>query len=82
MLLDNFEQHHESFVVNTQNASESARNQINRLNTSKNEHFPCFPGFRICSMAKTENPETTEINRKLSKSKAPSVNAVPLLENC
>ena len=33
------------------------------------ENFPRFPNFRICFMAKNENPETPEINRKLSKSK-------------
>ena len=39
-------------------------------------------GFRICSMAKKEHPEMPEINRNLSKPKAPSVNALLLLENC
>ena len=47
MLFDNFEQHLESFVVKTQNTSENARNQINRLNTSKNELLKVFHGFRV-----------------------------------
>ena len=33
-------------------------------------------------MEKKENPETSEIDRKLSKSKGLSVNAFMLLENC
>ena len=33
-------------------------------------------------MAKIENPEMPEMNRKLSKSKGPSVNTLMLLENC
>ena len=31
------------------------------------ENFPWILGFRICSMAKNENPEMPEIHRKLSK---------------
>ena len=37
------------------------------------EIFPWFPGFRIYSMAKNENPEIMETNRKLSKLEAPIV---------
>ena len=44
--------------------------------------FPWFPGFRICSMAKNENPEMLEINRKLCNSKKHQVNLLLLLENC
>ena len=41
------------------NAQKSASNQINSLNTSKNELieiFRGFPGFRMCSMAKKRKP--------------------------
>ena len=31
-------------------------------------NFPWFPGFRISCMVKNKNPETPEIDRKLSKS--------------
>ena len=39
--------------------------------TSKSSKNKIFRGFRVfaCSMAKNENPEMPEINRKLSKSK-------------
>ena len=37
--------------------------------SSKNKKNPWIPHFRICSMAKNENPEMPAINRKLSKSK-------------
>ena len=72
MLIDNFEQQFVNFVLKVQNALRSVQNQINSLNTLKNELVKIFRGsrgFRICSMAKNENPETPEINRKLSKSK-------------
>ena len=52
---------------------------------SKSNKNKIFCGFCIfgCSMAKNENPEMLEINRKLSKSKKePSVNLLLLLENC
>ena len=71
MLIDNFEQHFVNCVLNVQNALKSAQNQINSLSTSKNELIKIFHGFRdfpICSMIKNENPETPEIDRKLSKS--------------
>ena len=73
MLLDNFEQHLESFVLNTQNAQESARNQIIRINTSKNEFLKIFCSFQVYEYAlwlKNKNPKMREINRKLSKSKS------------
>ena len=47
MLIDNFEQHFESRVLSAQNASKSARNQINSLVTSKNELIKIFRGFRV-----------------------------------
>ena len=34
----------------------------------KEWNFPWFPGFTICYMVKNENPETLQIDRKLSKS--------------
>ena len=37
------------------------------------EKLPWFPGFQICSMVKNENPDTPEIDRKLSKSIKQSV---------
>ena len=73
MLLDNFEQHLESFVLNTQNAWQSSQNQTIRLNTSKNELLRIFCGFRVFEYAlwqKTKTPEMPEINAKLSKSKS------------
>ena len=85
MLIDNFAQHFESCVLNAQNTWKSARNQINTLNTLKNEPMNIFHGFRVFEYAlwqKNKNPETPEINRKLSKSKAHCVNGLPLLENC
>ena len=63
MLIGNFEQHFESYVMNTQMLSIS-------LNISKNELMKIVRGFcvfRICSMAKNENAEMPEISRKLSK---------------
>ena len=77
MLIDNFEQHFVNCVLNVQNTQKSAQKHKNRLNTSKNGNwknwknygnFAWFLGFRICCMVKNENPETLEINRKLSKS--------------
>ena len=72
MLIDNFEQHFESCVLNTQNALKSARNQINSLSTSRNELMKISRGFRVFEyalcMVKNENPEQPEIDRKLSKS--------------
>ena len=35
--------------------------------TSKNSNNETFRRFRMCSMVKKENPEMSEINRKLSK---------------
>ena len=72
MLLDNFEQHIESFIVNTQNACKSAGNHISGFNNSKNELLKLFRGFRVLEYAlwqKNKNPEMPEINRKISKSK-------------
>ena len=63
----------------------SARNQTVRLNTSNflktSENFPWFPDFQICSIAKNENPEISEINKKLSKQKSTHCLRLLLLEN-
>ena len=47
MLLDNFEQHLESFILNARNAQKSAQNKITSLNTSKNELLKIFRGFWV-----------------------------------
>ena len=47
MLIDNFEQYFKNCVLNAQNAQKSAENQINRLNTSKNEPMKMFRGFLV-----------------------------------
>ena len=70
--VDNFEQHFESCVLKIQNPLKRALNKVNGLNTLKNQLMRIFRGFRLfkkCSMAKNENPEMTEIHRKLSKLK-------------
>ena len=46
----------------TENFTKSPRHK------QQEKRFPWIPGFRISSMVKN-NPETWEINRKLSKSK-------------
>ena len=58
--------------MNTETAWESAQNQINNLNTSRNKlmkDFPKFPCFRKCSMTKNKSPEMPEINKKLFNNK-------------
>ena len=48
----------------------NVRNQINSLNTSKNEAMKIFRGFRVfILMVKNENSEMSEVNRMLSNSK-------------
>ena len=47
MLLDNFEQHLEIFILNAQHAWKSAQNKMTSLNTSKNELLKSFHGFRV-----------------------------------
>ena len=51
MLIDNLEQHFDSCALNAQNAWKSAGNQINSLNTSKNELVKIFRGFRVFEYA-------------------------------
>ena len=47
VLVNIFENHFENSVLNTQIAWESAQNQINNLNTSKNKLMKIFRGFRV-----------------------------------
>ena len=58
MLLENFEQHLESFVLNAQNAYKSAQNQITSLNTPKNELLKIFRGFRVFDYALWQKTKT------------------------
>ena len=51
MLINNFEQHFEISTLNAQNAKKSAGNQINNLNTSKNELIKIFRGFCVFEYA-------------------------------
>ena len=85
MLLNNFEQYLESFVLNTQNVKQSAGNQTIRLNTSKNELLKIVRGFRVFEYAVRQQTKTRKC-RKSTQSflnqKVPSVNALPLLQNC
>ena len=67
MPLDNFEQHLESFVLNTRNAYESARNEINRLNTTKNEYMKICRGFRVFEYALCQKTKTRK-RRKSTQS--------------
>ena len=85
MPLDNFEQHFESFVLDTQNDYKSAQDQINRLNIAKNELLKIFGGFQIFKHAlwqKMKTRKRQESTESFLNQKAPSINALPLLENC
>ena len=85
MPLDNFEQHFESFVLDTQNDYKSAQDQINRLNIAKNELLKIFGGFQIFKHAlwqKIKTRKCQESTESFLNQKAPSINALPLLENC
>ena len=85
MPLDNFEQHFESFVWDTQNDYKSAQDQINRLNIAKNELLKIFGGFQIFKHALWQKMKTwkcQESTESFLNQKAPSINALPLLENC
>ena len=77
--------HIESCVLNTQNTYESAPNQINSPNTSKNDLLNILRGSRIFEYALRQKIKT-RIHRKSAESflnqKALSVNGLPLLENC
>ena len=85
MPLDNFEQHFESFVLDTQNDYKSAQDQINRLNIAKNELLKIFGGFQIFKHAlwqKMKTRKCQESTESFLNQKAPSINALPLLESC
>ena len=58
MLLDNFEQHIESCVLNTEKVCKSARNQINSLNTSENRLLKIFLSFRVFEYALWQKTKT------------------------
>ena len=51
MLIDNFEQQFVNFVLKVQNALRSVQNQVNSLNTLKNELVKIFCGFRVFEYA-------------------------------
>ena len=58
--LDNFEQHSESCVLNTQNPLRKALNKVNVLNTFKIEVMEIICGFRVLEYAlwqKTKTPK-------------------------
>ena len=85
MPLDNFEQHFESFVLDTQNDYKSAQDQISRLNIAKNELLKIFGGFQIFKHAlwqKMKTRKCQESTESFLNQKATSINALPLLENC
>ena len=66
VLIDIFEQHFESPILITQNANNFDRNQINSVNTSKNELMEIFRGFHGSEYAlwqKIKNPEMPQVNR-------------------
>ena len=70
--------HIESCVLNTQNTYESAPNQINSPNTSKNDLLNILRGSRIFEYALRQKIKTESFLNQ----KALSVNGLPLLENC
>ena len=61
--VDNFEQHFESCVLNTQNPLKRALNKINDLNTSKNELMKIFHGFRVFEYALWLKNETRKCRK-------------------
>ena len=63
MLLDNFEQHLESFILNARNAQKSAQNKITSLNTSKNELLKIFRGFRVFEYALWQKTKTRKCRK-------------------
>ena len=70
MLIDDFEKHFDSCILNAQNGKKSAQNQINSLNTSKNVLMKIFRGFRVFEYALRQKANTWKMlgtNRKLSK---------------
>ena len=61
------------------------KDQINRLNIAKNELLKIFGGFQIFKHALWQKMKTwkcQESTESFLNQKAPSINALPLLENC
>ena len=69
MLLDNVEQQLMSYAVNTQNVKKSARNQINSLNTSKNELLKIFRDFEYALWQKTKTCKCRKSTESLPNKK-------------
>ena len=67
MLIDNFEQQFVNFVLKVQNALRSVQNQINSLNTLKNELVKIFRGFRVFEYALWQKIKTRK-RRKSTES--------------
>ena len=65
MLIDDLEQHFEGCALNAQNAQKSDGNQINNLNTSKNEIIKIFRGFLVFEYALQENTKTRKRRKSL-----------------
>ena len=66
-------------------SQESARNEINRLNTSKNELPKILRGFRIFEYALCQKTKTRKYRKPTERflnQKEPGVNALLLLEKC
>ena len=84
MLLDNFERNLESFVLKTQNALKSARNQINSLNTSRNELMKFSVVFVFSNMlyGKIRKPENAGKQQKALQIENIHCQRWLLLKNC
>ena len=63
MLIDNFEQQFVNFVLKVQNALRSVQNQINSLNTLKNELVKIFRGFRVFEYALWQKTKTRKCRK-------------------
>ena len=85
MLIDNLEQHFEICALNAQSAWKSAPNQINSLNTWKSWLLKIFRIFRVFEYALWQKTRTRKRRKSIESfvnQKLPSVNRLPLLENC
>ena len=77
VLIDIFEQHFESLVLITQNANNGARNQINGVDTSKNEFMEIFRGFHVSEYAlwqKTKSQKCRKLTEHLLSKETPIAN--------
>ena len=85
MLIDNFEQHFLNCVLKVENAMKIAHNQINNLNTLKNELVKIFCGYRVFEYALWQKMKTWK-GRKSTESflnqKSTHINCLPLLKSC